>query len=135
MNATGKDLHLVEGNRRLKVLIADDEKNIADTIQIILRKDGMEAVAVYGGQAAVEKAGEWQPDVFLVDYVMLDLNGIEAAIKICEKFPACRVLVLSAMAAVPEVKQQLQQREQHYEVLVKPIYPTELVRRIRAVSA
>jgi DNA-binding response OmpR family regulator len=134
MNPTGNGLHLVDGGRRLKVLIADDERNIADTIRIILNKDGMDAVAVYGGRAAIEKAGEWHPDVFLVDYVMPDLNGIEAAIEVGEKLPACRVLVISAMAAVPEVKQRLQGREQRFEVLVKPIPPAELVQRIRAVS-
>lgn len=119
---------------RLRVLIADDERNIADTLQIILSKDGMDATAVYGGQAAIEQAARWQPDVLLVDYVMPDVNGIEAAVKICEKAPACRVLVISAMAAVPEVKQRLQEREQGFEVLVKPIPPEELVRRIRAIS-
>lgn len=134
MNTTGNGLHLVEGGRRLKVLIADDERNIADTIQIILKKDGMEAVAVYGGRAAIEKARDWQPDVFLVDYVMPDLNGIEAAMRVCENLGSCRVLVISAMAAVPEVRQRLQDREQRFEVLVKPIHPAELLRRIRAAG-
>lgn len=135
MNATANGVHPVGGDKRLKVLVADDEKNIADTIRIILSKDGMDATAVYGGRAAIEQAASWQPDVLLVDYVMPDLNGIEAAVKICEKLSRCRVLVLSAMAAVPEVKQRLQQREQRFEVLVKPIHPAELVRRIRAISS
>lgn len=134
MDSKGNGLR-AEGNGRLKVLIADDERNIADTLQIILSKDGMDAIAVYGGRAAIEQAGEWKPDVLLVDYVMPDMNGVDAAVEICQKQPACRVLVISAMAAVPDVKQQLQQRQQQFEVLVKPIPPEELVRRIRAIGS
>lgn len=135
MDASGNGVRSEEGGRRLKVLIADDEKNIADTIRIILNKYGMDATAVYGGRAAIEQAVSWKPDVLLVDYVMPDLNGIEAAVKICEELSTCRVLVLSAMAAVPEVKQRLQRRERRFEVLVKPIHPAELVRRIQAISS
>ena len=119
---------------RLRVLIADDEKNIAETIRIILSKEGIDAVAVYGGRAAVEKAAEWKPDIFLVDYLMPDLNGLEAARKICEQHAACRVLVLSALAAVHELRHELLRCEHPYEVLVKPIHPTDLLRLIRAVG-
>ena len=119
---------------RLRVLIADDEKNIADTIRIILSKEGIEAVAVYGGRAAVEKATVWKPDVFLVDYLMPDLNGLEAARRICERHGACRVLVLSALAGVQELRQELLRCEHPYEVLVKPMHPKDLLRLIRAIG-
>lgn len=119
---------------RLRVLVADDEKNIAETIRIILSKEGIDAVAVYGGRAAVEKAAEWKPDVVVIDYLMPDLNGLEAAGKICERHAACRVLVLSALAAVHDLRHELLRCEHPYEVLVKPIHPTDLLRLIRAVG-
>ena len=134
MTALEQQLYSHEESRRLRVLIADDEKNIADTIRIILSKEGIDAACVYGGRAAVEKAAEWKPDIFLVDYAMPDLNGVEAARRICERHAACRVLVLSALAEIYELKQELLRCERPYEVLVKPIHPTELVRRIRAMS-
>lgn len=119
---------------RLRVLIADDEKNIADTIRIILTQEGIDAVCAYGGRAAIEKAGEWKPDILLVDYAMPDLDGLEVARKICEKNAECRVLILSALAEVHELRQELPRCEHPCEILVKPIHPTELVRRIRAVG-
>ncbi|HET7347735.1 MAG TPA: response regulator [Acidobacteriaceae bacterium] len=119
---------------RLRVLIADDEKNIAETIRIILSKEGMDAVAVYGGRAAVDKAAEWKPDILVVDYLMPDLNGLEAARRICERHAACRVLVLSALAAVHDLRHEMLRCEHPYEVLVKPIHPTDLLRLIRAVG-
>jgi DNA-binding response OmpR family regulator len=119
--------------RPLRVLVVDDEKNIADTIRIILSKEGIDAACVYGGRAAVEKASQWRPDVLLVDYVMPELNGLETARKICDGHAACRVLLLSALAAVWDLRQELLRCEHPYGVLIKPIHPTELLRRLRAV--
>ncbi|HEV2279687.1 MAG TPA: response regulator [Acidobacteriaceae bacterium] len=134
MSAPEQQLHAEAEGGRLRVLVADDEKNIAETIRIILSKEGIEAVCVYGGIAAVEKALEWRPDILLVDYAMPDLNGVEAASRICERHAGCRVLILSALADIYELRQQLLRCEKPYAVLVKPIYPTELVRRIRAAG-
>ena len=58
---------------RLKVLIADDEPIIADTLAMILEQDGYQAEAVYGGRQAVEKARRWTPDLFLSDVNMPEL--------------------------------------------------------------
>jgi DNA-binding response OmpR family regulator len=126
-------LHSHREDRRLRVLIADDEKNIADTIRIILIKEGIDAICVYGGRAAVEKAEEWKPDILLVDYAMPDLDGLEAAKRICERHAACRVLVLSALAEIHDLREEMLRCERPYEVLVKPIHPTELVAHIRAI--
>ncbi|HLJ76574.1 MAG TPA: response regulator [Acidobacteriaceae bacterium] len=126
-------LHSDREGGRLRVLIADDEKNIADTIRIILIKEGIDAVCVYGGEAAVEKAAEWKPDILLVDYAMPDLDGLEAAKRICERHAACRVLVLSALAEIHDLREEMLRCERPYEVLVKPIHPTELVAHIRAI--
>lgn len=134
MSASEQQTHSQGEGRRPRVLIADDEKNIADTIRIVLSKEGIEAASVYSGRAAVEKAVEWKPDILLVDYAMPDLNGLEAARRICERHTKCRVLILSALAEVYELRQELLRCEYPYEVLEKPIHPTELVRRIRALG-
>lgn len=49
------------------MLIADDEKIIADPLEIILSHHGFQPAVVYDGKAAVEKAGHWKPDEFLFD--------------------------------------------------------------------
>ena len=133
MTAWDQQRHSQVDGRRPRVLVADDEKNIADTIRIVLTKEGIEAACVYSGHAAVEKAVEWRPDILLVDYAMPDINGLEAARRICERHAECRVLILSALAEVYELRQELLRCEYPYEVLEKPIHPTELVRRIRAL--
>ena len=65
-----------------KVLVADDERVIADTLAIILNQSGFEATAVYNGEKAVEAARTLRPDMLISDVIMTDMNGIDAAITI-----------------------------------------------------
>jgi len=59
-----------------KVLVADDERVIADTLAIILNQSGFEATAVYNGEKAVETARTLRPDMVISDVIMTDMNGI-----------------------------------------------------------
>ncbi len=86
-----------------KVLVADDERVIADTLAIILNQSGFEATAVYSGEKAVEIAGTLKPDMLISDVIMTDLNGIDAAIKIRDLLPACKILVLLQARPPPPI--------------------------------
>ena len=50
-----------------KVLVADDERVIADTLAIILNQSGFDATAVYNGEKAVEAARTLKPDMLISD--------------------------------------------------------------------
>ncbi len=70
-----------------KVLVADDERVIADTLAMILNQSGFQARAVYSGEKALELAPEFKPDMLISDVIMADLNGIDAAIRIRALLP------------------------------------------------
>lgn len=110
-----------------KVLIADDEHLIADTLKVILNQNGFAATTVYNGQAAIDVAQVWQPDIFLSDVVMPGLNGIEAAIRICEILPECQVLLFSGQAATTDLLREAGRQGYRFEILHKPIAPIELL--------
>ncbi|MGA8531117.1 MAG: response regulator [Acidobacteriaceae bacterium] len=116
----------------LRVLIADDERLIADTLGLILKQAGFQAEAVYSGQKAVEAARNHCPDIFLADVVMPGMTGIDAAIEICAIHPACRVLLLSGQAATADLLRDARLRGHHFEVLLKPVHPSQLLARLRA---
>jgi YesN/AraC family two-component response regulator len=80
---------------KLKVLVADDERLIADTLAIILNESGFEATAVYTGDDAIQTAKTLLSDVLISDVVMPGLNGINAAIEIPKVLPTCKILLLS----------------------------------------
>jgi CheY-like chemotaxis protein len=81
-----------------KVLVADDERVIADTLAIILNQSGFEATAVYNGEKAVETARTLRPDMLISDVIMTDMNGIDAAITIRTMLPNCKILLFSGQA-------------------------------------
>ena len=86
-----------------KVLVADDERVIADTLSIILNQAGFEATAVYSGEKAVETAKTLKPDMLISDVIMTDMNGIDAAIKIRGMLPSCKILLFSGQAATADL--------------------------------
>ena len=118
---------------RKRILIADDEQTIADTLQIILLKKGFDAVAVYDGEAAIAKVRDWKPDLFLSDIVMPDVSGIEAAIQITRMLPKCKVLLLSGQAIVHDLMHDARQRGHDFRIIMKPIHPDELIASLRSM--
>jgi CheY-like chemotaxis protein len=70
-----------------KVLVADDERVIADTLVIILNQAGFDATAAYSGRTAVELAESLRPDMLISDVIMPDLSGIDAAISVLVQDP------------------------------------------------
>ena len=116
---------------RRRVLVADDEVTIADTLRLILTGEGFEVRSVYGGLAAVEPALAWRPDLCLTDVMMPDLDGIEAAICIRQRYPACRILLFSGNAVVHDLLAAARKRGYDFEALLKPIHPRELIDHLR----
>lgn len=114
-----------------KVLVADDERVIADTLAIILNQSGFEATAVYSGEKAVETAQTLRPDMLISDVIMTDLNGIDAAIKIREILPKCKILLFSGQAATADLLDRAQGQGHQFEILAKPVHPQDLLAKLR----
>jgi len=125
------DPRSIDDGVRTRVLIADDERIIADTLGLILNQNGFEAATVYSGQKAVETAVQFRPQVFLADVVMPGMSGIEAAIQISAILPGCRVLLLSGQAATSDLLRDARVRGHDFEILLKPVHPTQLIDRLR----
>jgi CheY-like chemotaxis protein len=115
---------------RPRVLVADDESRIADSLRTILEKMGFAAAVAYDGQAAVDAAYGWRPDIFLSDVLMPKLNGIEAAVRVRAMLPACRVILFSGGVAIANLEGDARIREHSFEALAKPIHPAELLARL-----
>jgi CheY-like chemotaxis protein len=114
-----------------KVLVADDERVIADTLAIILNQSGFEATAVYSGEKAVEVAEALRPDMLISDVIMTDLNGIDAAIKIRAMLPSCKILLFSGQAATADLLDRAQGQGHQFEILAKPVHPQDLLAKLR----
>lgn len=116
--------------KRVCVLVADDEENIADSLALVLESHGFRAEAVYSGENAVERAKALKPDVFVADMLMKGLSGIEAAVKITGALPTCRVLLITGQTAIDDLK-EIQVKGLEFPVLQKPFHPEMLLRFLR----
>lgn len=114
-----------------RILVVDDEKLIADTIVQILNRNGFIAEAAYSGQEAIEKAQLHCPELVLSDVLMPHVDGVEAAIAIRELCPDTRIVLFSGQAATVEILARARERGHTFELLPKPIHPTQLIKHLR----
>jgi CheY-like chemotaxis protein len=114
-----------------RVLVVDDERRIADTLAIILNQNGFDAMAVYTGTEAVERARDTRPDLIISDVIMPDMNGIEAAINIRGFLPTCKILLFSGQAATADLLESARAQGHEFEILAKPVHPQDLLAKLR----
>jgi CheY-like chemotaxis protein len=114
-----------------RVLVADDEQVIANTLVIILNQAGFEARAVYSGEKAIEALEEFQPDMLISDVIMTGMTGIEAAIEVRNRLPKCKILLFSGQAATADLLERARAQGHEFEILAKPVHPTDLLAKLR----
>jgi CheY-like chemotaxis protein len=114
-----------------RILVVDDEQIIADTLVQILNRNGFRAQAAYDGRQAIEAARSSQPEIILSDVLMPHLDGVEAAITIRAFLPETRIVLFSGQAATVELLASARQRGHDFELLPKPIHPTQLLKHLR----
>ena len=115
-----------------RILIVDDERTIADTLAIILRKNGFETTAVYSGEQAIEAARAASPDALIADVVLQGISGIDVALQVRALLPHCRVILIPGQGESCDLVQNARAQGHRFDVLGKPFHPTELVRKLRA---
>ncbi len=114
-----------------RILVVDDETLIADTIVLILNRNGFIAEAAYSGSEAIALAKRHCPELVLSDVMMPHVDGVEAAIQIREACPDTRIVLFSGQAATVEILARARDRGHEFELLPKPIHPTQLIKHLR----
>jgi CheY-like chemotaxis protein/anti-sigma regulatory factor (Ser/Thr protein kinase) len=120
---TGNDATEQAGHHpaRHRILIADDNKDAATSLAMILNIMGNETQAVYDGLAAFNAAPVFKPDVILLDIGMPELNGSDAARRIREQ-PWGRDIVLVALTGWGQDEDKRQSLAAGFNFhMVKPI--------------
>ncbi|MEY2413181.1 MAG: hypothetical protein QOD84_1787 [Acidobacteriaceae bacterium] len=118
-------------DRKLRVLVIDDERLIADTTAEILNGNGFEAVPLYNGNRAVEHIRQTCPDVVITDVMMPGINGIELAKEIKGECPQTRVVLISGQAATTDLLASARRQGFAFEILAKPLKPETLLHKLR----
>ncbi len=121
-------------DERRTIVVVDDEHVIADTLAAILNSSGFQAFAAYGGESALELIATRVPDLLITDVCMPEMNGVELAVTVRERFPGCKVLLFSGHAASTDLINEVRARGYDFELLSKPVHPRDLIDRLRSAA-
>ncbi|MFL1675587.1 response regulator transcription factor [Paenibacillus dendritiformis] len=113
-----------------RILIVDDDKEIADLIEIYLRNEGYQLFKAHDGVEALSVLERDPVDLVILDIMMPKLDGMSVCLKIREK-QAIPVLMLSAKAEDMDKIMGLMTGADDY--MVKPFNPLELVARVKSL--
>ncbi len=114
--------------------MADDNRDAADSLAMMLRLVGYEVHAAHDGQEAVEAAGRLRPDVVLLDIGMPKLNGLQAARHIREQ-PWGRQMVLVAITGWGQEEDKRRATEAGFDHhLTKPVDPAALQELLSSIK-
>jgi NarL family two-component system response regulator LiaR len=121
--------------KKTRILIADDHSLFSEGIRnLIEEEEDFEVVGqARDGEEAVRLATELEPDVVVVDIVMPQLNGIEAAKRIKATLPTTSILMLSGYDYEAYLLQAMRAGAAGF--LSKGARSSEVIAAIRAVSA
>ncbi|MDO3676064.1 response regulator transcription factor [Paenibacillus ehimensis] len=111
------------------VLVADDDPDIRDIIQIYLRNEGYRVLEAEDGVEALELAKREKLDLIILDIMMPRMDGIRACMKIRE-MSEVPIIMLSAKGEDLDKITGLSTGADDY--VVKPFNPLELVARVKA---
>jgi len=113
------------------VLVIDDDRALADTLGVMLEREGFQPVLASDGRSGLERAIALKPRLILLDLRMPRLSGAEVCKRLRARGMETPLIVLSAAAGELDKAELLEVGADDY--LVKPFGVRELLARIRAV--
>ncbi len=116
-----------------KILVVDDNRNVADSIAFMLSHAGYTATARYSASEAIEFSRSIKPDIVISDIVMPGTDGIDMGVAIRSFLPSCKILLFSGEVLTQEMREKLETRAAGIAFVEKPIHPADLLAKLRSI--
>lgn len=113
-----------------KILIVDDDSNIAELISLYLTKECFQCEIAENGENALKKHKEFKPDLILLDIMLPGMDGYDVCREIRKQY-ATPIIMLSAKGEVFDKVLGLELGADDY--IIKPFDTKEMVARVKAV--
>src|SRR6266704_6254376 len=123
-----------DAQRPGRVLVIEDEQDVAELIGYNLAKEGYEVRVVANGVDGLKQARESRPDMILLDIMVPQLNGWEVCRRLKQEPDTREVPVIMVTGRVEEGDKVLGFEMGADDYVTKPFSPRELLARIRAVA-
>jgi DNA-binding response OmpR family regulator len=122
------------GGRVARVLVVEDEPDVAEMMRYNLGKEGYEVRLAVNGTDALRQVKEARPDVILLDIMVPQLNGWEICRRLKQAPETASIPVIMVTGRVEEGDKVLGFELGADDYVTKPFSPRELVARVRAVT-
>ncbi len=115
------------------VLVAEDERNIAESLTFLMEKAGLDVRVAYDGPTALRMVGERTPDLVLLDLMIPGCDGFEVLRRLRDNpnWRAMRVLILTAKGR--EIDRRKAQDLGVDDYMTKPFSTRDVVKRVQAL--
>ncbi len=116
-----------------RILIVDDEPNIVISLEYLMKKEGFQVAVANDGEAALQQASAFAPDLILLDVMMPKKSGFE----VCQELRAdptrasVKIIMLTARGRETEVTKGLALGVDAY--ITKPFSTKDLVLKIKSL--
>jgi len=119
--------------QRLRVLVADDERDHVATIALLLADDGHEVREVYRGSEVLRMVRDFDPDIALIDIGMPGMTGYDVAREIRQVFGGARPLLVAITGWKQSSDRILARLAGFDHHLAKPFDPKELLALVQTL--
>ena len=118
-----------------RILIVDDEPNIAASLEFLLQRGGYDVRVAHNGEDALVQAESFRPELVLLDVMMPKLNGYEVCQRLRqgENGTAVKIVMLTARGREVDVEKGRALGADLY--VTKPFSTRELVAQVRELLA
>jgi len=114
-----------------RVLVVEDDPTVAEVVVSYLRHAGFEVAATADGRAALDKIGDWRPDLVVLDLMLPGLDGWAVCGQLRARDERLPVIMLTALGEESDRVRGLELGADDY--VSKPFSPRELVLRVQSV--
>ncbi len=117
-------------NKNTRIMVVDDDENIAELISLYLNREGYETKEYYSGVEALKEFTSFTPDLIILDIMLPEMDGYEVCTEIRKKSSA-PIIMLTAKGETFDKVLGLELGADDY--VVKPFDSKELLARVKAV--
>ncbi len=114
-----------------RVLVVEDEKNVAEVVERYLVREGFETESAHDGRTALDLITSNGADLVILDLMLPELDGLTVARKMRESGDKTPIIMLTARGQESDIVLGLGLGADDY--MAKPFSPAELVARVHAV--
>ena len=114
-----------------KIIVADDEPDIFGALHYRLAKKGYEVITAVDGKEALEKVGQYKPDLMILDNLMPFLRGLDVCQRMRGDDGLRHIPVILITACTAALNEEVLRSAGVNDSILKPYEPEELFKKVR----